>query len=89
MMTYKKSSHQRCSVKHVFLKITQNLQENPWQSLFFDKVAGLSPLVQVFSCEFAKFLRTSVFIKHLLWLLLALTISFNQCIHLFDVIMGS
>ena len=32
---------QRCSVKKVFLEISQNSQENNCQSLFFNKVAGL------------------------------------------------
>ena len=36
------------------------------QSLFFNKVAK-EPLIQVFSCEFEKFLRTTFFIEHLWW----------------------
>ena len=48
------------------------------QSLFFNKVAGLTPVTlfikrlwtQVFSCEFAKFLRTPFLVEHLWWLLL-------------------
>ena len=48
------------------------------QSLFFNKVAGLRPatllkkrlLVQLFSVNFAKFLRTPFYKMHLLWLLL-------------------
>ena len=32
----------RCSAKKVFLKISQNSQENTCASLFFNKVAGLS-----------------------------------------------
>ena len=35
------SSHQRCSLKKGFLKISQNSQE---KSLFFNKVAGLRPV---------------------------------------------
>ena len=33
----------RCSVKKLFLKISQNFQEKMWWSLFFDKVAGIHP----------------------------------------------
>ena len=33
---------QRCSVKKVFLEISQNSQENMCQSLFLNKVVGLS-----------------------------------------------
>ena len=32
-----------CSVKKVFLEISENPQETPVQSLFFNKVAGLRP----------------------------------------------
>ena len=34
---------QRCSVKKVFLEISQNLQENTCARAFFNKVAGLRP----------------------------------------------
>ena len=34
---------QRWSVKNVFLEISQNSQESACASLFFNKVAGLSP----------------------------------------------
>ena len=53
----------RCSVKKVFLKITQNSKENTCvRVFFFDKVASLRPatllkketLAQVFSCEFCE-----------------------------------
>ena len=37
-----RSSHRSCSIKKVFLKISQNSQKNVCQSIFFDKVAGLS-----------------------------------------------
>ena len=35
-----KSSHQRCSIKKVFLKISQNSQEKTCASLFFNKVSS-------------------------------------------------
>ena len=53
----------RCSVKKVFLKVTQNSKENTCARVFFfDKVASLRPatllkketLAQVFSCEFCQ-----------------------------------
>ena len=37
-----RSSHRRCSIKKLFLKISQNSQENTCRSLFFNKVRGLS-----------------------------------------------
>ena len=47
-----KSSHRRCSVRKVFLEISQNSHEkNLCQSLFFNKVAGKETLAQVFFCE--------------------------------------
>ena len=46
------SSHRRCSVRKVFLEISQNSHEkNLCQSLFFNKVAGKETLAQVFFCE--------------------------------------
>ena len=54
---------QRCSIKNVFLEISQNSQEY----LFFNKVAdwGLC-----FTVNFAKFLRTPFLKEHHRWLLL-------------------
>ena len=43
-----KSSHQRCAIKKVFLKISQNSQENTW----------------CFPVNVVKFLRTSFFTEH-------------------------
>ena len=53
---------QRCSVKNVFLEISQNSQENT----FFNKVAGLRPiktetLAEVFSCEFREISKNAFF----------------------------
>ena len=71
----------RCSVKKVFLAISQNSQKN---RLFFNKVARLRPATllkkslwhRCFSVNFAKFLRTAFFAEHLRWLLL---VSGNSC----------
>ena len=52
----------RCSVKHVFLKISQNSQENTWEAGTFIKK---KILVKLFSSEFSE-----ISIKHLRWLLL-------------------
>ena len=47
-----------------------------YQSLFFNKVAGLEAsykketLTKVFSCKFCEIFKNTVFIEHLLWLLL-------------------
>ena len=76
-----KSSYWRCLTKKVFLKILQNSQEKHLcQSLFFNKVAGLSPSAcnfieketwhRCFPVNFPKFLRTPFFIELLWWLLL-------------------
>ena len=59
-------SHRRCFAKKVFLKISQNSQENTWQSLYFDKVAALKPSTLLkqrlwhmcFLSNFAKYSRT-------------------------------
>ena len=71
----------RCSVKKVFLEISQNSQKS---RLFFNKVARLRPATllkkslwhRCFSVNFAKFLRTAFFAEHLRWLLL---VSGNSC----------
>ena len=75
-----RSSHQRCSLKTVFLEIWQNSEENKhlYQSLLFDKVAGLSPATllkkrlwhKCFLVNFANFLRRPFFREHFWWLLL-------------------
>ena len=64
---------QRCSVKKVFLEISQNSQKHLCQSLFFVPVPCLRPaallkkrlLQRCFPVNFAKFLRTTSFIEHL------------------------
>ena len=56
-----RSSNQRCSIKKGVLKNFAKITgKHVCQSLFFNKVAGLRmwTLTQVFSCEFAKFLKT-------------------------------
>ena len=71
------ASVQRSSVKKMFLEILQNLQENTSARVYFSKVAGLRPATLLkmtichkgFPVNFAKFLRTPVYIEHL-WLLL-------------------
>ena len=70
-----RSSHQRGSLKKVFLEISQSSQQkNMCQSLFFNKVAGFAcnfikkeALVQVFSCEFREISKNTFFTKDL-WL---------------------
>ena len=67
-------------VKIVFLKLSQNPQENTCarHSLFFNKVEGLTPaikkktLTKVFSCEFCEVFKNPFFIENLRWLLLVL-----------------
>ena len=66
----------RCSIKWLFLKMSQNSQKKHLcQSLFFNKVArwGLgrrsvtlfkNTLVSVFSCEFCDIFKNTFFIEH-------------------------
>ena len=67
---------QRCSVKKLFLEISQNLQENTCASLFLNKVVRPVTLLKkrlwhrYFPVNFPKFLRTPLFIEHIWWLLL-------------------
>ena len=60
-------------MKKVFLEILQNSQENTRvrDSILINDFIKKESLTQVFSCEFAKFLRTPFFTEHLYWLLLA------------------
>ena len=71
----------RCSVKKVFLDISQKfIGKRLYQSLFFNKVAGLKPTAllikslwhRCFPVNFAKFLRAAFLTNHPRWLLLNL-----------------
>ena len=71
-----RSSHQRCSIEKVFLKHSQNSQENTCASLFLRKLqaSGLRPikketLAHVFSCEFCEIFKNTFFTEHLRTLL--------------------
>ena len=70
---------QKCSVKKVFLEISEHSQENTCARVsFFNKVAGLKPATLLkkrlwhrrFPMNAVKFLRTPFHIEHLWWLLL-------------------
>ena len=70
---------QKCSVKKVFLEISEHTQENTCARVsFFNKVAGLKPATllkkrlwhRCFPMNAVKFLRTPFHIEHLWWLLL-------------------
>ena len=80
-----RSSHQRLSIKTVFLKISQNLQENTCASAsFFNNVAGLRSATllkkrlwhRCFPVNFAKFLGTPFLQKASGRLLLSLIFNF-------------
>ena len=66
-----------------FVKLTR---KHLWQSLFFNKVAGLGPTTllkkrlchRCFPVNFTTFPRTPFFIEHLEWLLLELLILRNR-----------
>ena len=83
---------QRCSVKKVFLEISQNLQENTCARVsFFNEDAGLRPATlfkkrlwhRCFPVDFVKFLRTPFFIEHLWWLLLIMRFKLKLISHTF------
>ena len=69
-----RSSHQRCSIKMLFIKISQYSQEStyvPW-SLFLTKFQDWSPAAIFkidfntgFSCEYCKILKSTYFEEHL------------------------
>ena len=55
----------------IFNNIAKFTGKHLYKSLYSNKVADLKKtLAQVFCCDFAKFLRTPFFMKHLWWLLL-------------------
>ena len=58
-----RSSHRKCSIKKVFLKISHNSQENNLARVcnFIKKEA----LGQVFSCEFCRIFKNTFFKEHL------------------------
>ena len=64
-----------CSVKKVFLKISQNSQENTCASSFLIKLQTSGnfikkeALVQVFPDEFCEIFMNTFFIEHIQWLL--------------------
>ena len=69
-----RSSHGRCSIKKVFLKILQNTQENTSARVSF-LIQFPASLLQnrlwhrCFPVNFAKFLRTLFLAEHLRWLM--------------------
>ena len=61
---------QRCSVKKVFLEMSQNSQENTCARVFFNKVAGLGcnfiekeTLAQMLSCEVCVLFKNTYFYR--------------------------
>ena len=83
-----RSSHQRCSLKQVFLKnFTKFLGKHLYWSLFFNKASGLRPATllkkrpqqRCFPVNFVKFLRKHFFqntSRQLLLFIIHLTVSF-------------
>ena len=61
-----KAVAQRCSVKKVFLKISQNSQENTCarDSVLINFIKK-ETLVQVFSCEFCEIFKTPFFLQNI------------------------
>ena len=54
-----------CKKKCSYRNITKFTGEHLCQSLFFNKVTGLGPLEQVFSCEFCEISKKIFFTEHL------------------------
>ena len=61
---------QRCSVKQVFLEISQISQENICCQTQACNFIKKETLAQVFSCEIREIYKNTFFIEHLWWLLL-------------------
>ena len=79
--------NQSCSVKKVFLEISQNSQENTCARVYFlIKLQGTTvillkkeTLAQVFSCEFYKISKNNLFIEHF-WVTASLVLKqINLC----------
>ena len=66
----------RCSVKKMFLEISQNLQKNTCARVsFLIKLQACNfnkkeTLTQVYSCEFCEIYKNTFFTEHLWWLVL-------------------
>ena len=61
-----KSSHQSCSIKKLFLKISQNSQEETCARVSFLACNfSTETLAQVFSCKFCEFFKTPFSSEHL------------------------
>ena len=72
-ITSYRSSYRRCSVKKCVLRnFAKFTGKHLYQSVFLNKVAGVSPatllkktLAQVFSCEFCEISKNTSFTEHL------------------------
>ena len=72
---------QRCSVKKVFLKISQNSQENNRTRASFLNKVKKEALARACSCEFYEIFTNTFFIEHLWRLLLLLAVNYFQYFH--------
>ena len=70
------SSHRRCSIKKMFLKISPNSNENTCFGV--SCLIKLQTPTQVFLCEFCKIFKTLSFRQHLCWLLLTKTLNISH-----------
>ena len=81
LMKYR-SSHRKCSIKKVFLEISQNSQENTCARVSFlmkFQASGCNfikreTLAQAFSCEFCQIFKNTSFTEHFRWLLLEIKV---------------
>ena len=72
LWTLARSSHRRCFIKKMFLKIPQNSQENTCVRVSFltklqawGNFVKTKTLAQVFSCEFCEIFKNTFFTEHL------------------------
>ena len=90
---YTEAAFQRCSVKKVFLEISQNSQENTCARVSFLIQLQGSPATllkkrlwhRCFPVNFAKFLRTPFLTEYIRWLLLNIVHLKLSCIYFFCV----
>ena len=79
------SNHQRCSIKQVFLEISQNSQENICTRASFLIKLQVCNFIRkrlwhrCFPVNFVRFLRTPFFIEHLWWLLIEIANERELC----------
>ena len=60
-----KSSHRRCSIKKLFVKISQYSRENTCTEVFLKKSCKCEAPTQMFYCEYCEISKNTYFEEHL------------------------